>query len=501
MVFEDRGENPDMSEEGLDLFFREMDVFSKPSIGFHIPGHVGMRAFTHQDCINLISMDTTELSSSDDLHDPQGAVRRAADYAAGLFGSGTSVFICSGSTTGIQVMLSSVLTEASHLLMPRAVHMSVPGALSFLDCSYSFVSVLPAGAAEASPIGVLSPEILESALSRNPHITDVLITSPDYYGQCADIASLSEIAHRHMCRLLVDEAHGAHFAFGGESFAPTAMQAGADISVQSLHKTLPALTMASILHISRTAMQTGRVSSDRVMKMLRLFETSSPSFVIAASAERAMRYMEHIGKAAMETTAAEVMILSERISRLSGLRSYPSSNTSHRDPFRLVIKTNDGKWYAPDIMHALEKKGIFIEMADPVSLVLPMTVFHGKTDYDALFDSLKIITDDPTGHGIRRPDDLNEIDRHLRQLYAGSAHRQMSIRNAYWNNPASESCDLLGAAGRTCADLVMISPPGIPLLWPGEIIEKNIIAFLLDISSHKMHVSGISDKMIQVLKE
>lgn len=209
----------DLLSDAPALYFRHGSTGnssdSRNPIGFHVPGHAGGRFFSAQDCVDLINADTTELSSTDDLHHPGDKVLQVVKNASEAFGSEHSVLLCSGATTGLRVMISAVLDQSTCLLLQRAVHFSVPNTLSLIDCRYMFTPVEEARKSDRSPIGILTSEVLDKQLTEHPEITDVLITSPDYYGACADIKSLAKIAHQHGCRLLVDEAHGAHFIFSG----------------------------------------------------------------------------------------------------------------------------------------------------------------------------------------------------------------------------------------------------------------------------------------------
>lgn len=436
-------------------------------IGFHVPGHAGTRFFSTQDCVDLIRADTTELSSTDDLHNPGDTVKCVAGKASEAFGSGFSVLLCSGSTTGIRIMISAVLEKSTCLLLQRSVHFSVPYTLSLIGCRYVFAPVSIAEKTDRSPLGLLTPELLERQLSEHPEITDVFITSPDYYGQCANIKAIAQAAHQFSCRLLVDEAHGAHFAFGGEHFPQTAMLSGADICVQSLHKTLPALTPAAILHVSEAALSGKKVSRAKIYEMLRVFETSSPSFVIAASAELAISHMKLFGLGALNKTANDVFMLAERIGKIPGLTVFPSTGQPEGDPLRMVIRTSEAKIFAPDLQKALEKRGIFVEFSDPVSLVLIFTIFHIEQDFDKLFSAISEIMANPEENDLRRPEDLEIIDELIRKCYVRMPDTVKPIREAVWNNEKTDHDHCLSLP-------VLLCPPGIPIVWPGEKIPPAV---------------------------
>jgi len=479
----------DMSSDAPELYFRRHGAGKGDPVGFHVPGHTGSRFFTEQDCIDLIRSDTTELSTTDDLHHPGNTVNRVAQKAADTFGSGFSVLLCSGATTGIRIMLSAVLDSTTCLLLQRSVHFSVPYTLSLIGCRYVFAPVEKAGKSDRSPLGVLTPEILESRLAQDSDITDVFITSPDYYGECADINALAMISHQHGCRLLVDEAHGAHFIFGGDRFPKPAMLSGADMCVQSLHKTLPALTPAAILHVSEAALNEKKVSRERIYEMLRVFETSSPSFVIAASAELAISHMNRFGSDALEKTASEVIKLAERIGTIPGIETFPSSGKPVGDPLRMVIRTTKSNIFAPDLQQALEKRGIFVEFSDPVSLVLIFTIFHDEKDFDKLFFAINEIMANPDENSLRRPDDLQDLEALIRKCYAMLPDVVQPLREAVWHKKGSDRM------GTGLSLPVLLYPPGIPLVWPGEQIPQEVLDLSNKISGLGVRLSGLPENV------
>lgn len=480
----------DISSDSPELYFRHIssgnEKATDETIGFHIPGHTGGRFFTDQNCVDLIRADTTELSSTDDLHHPGNTVNHVAQKTADAFGSGFSVLLCSGSTTGIRIMLSAVLDSNTLLLLQRSVHFSVPYTLSLIGCRYVFAPGDAAGKSDRSPFGEMTPVTLEKQLAEHPDITDVLITSPDYYGKCADLKALAGIAHQHGCRLLVDEAHGAHFIFGDKRFPLPAMSAGADMCVQSLHKTLPALTPSAILHVSETALAGEKVSRERIYEMLRVFETSSPSFVIAASAELAISHMLRFGSDALRKTSDEVFSLAEKIRAIPGLQTFPSSDNPDGDPLRMVIRTSEAGIFAPDLQSALEKRGIFIEFSDPVSLVLVFSIFHEKKDFDRLYSAISEIMTRPTDNNLRKPGELGSVDELIRKCYAIIPEACTPIREAVWHRSASDLVQNVSSIP------VQLYPPGIPLVWPGERVPDEVYKLSNKVSGLGIRLSGLT---------
>ncbi|MDD4095567.1 MAG: aminotransferase class I/II-fold pyridoxal phosphate-dependent enzyme [Oscillospiraceae bacterium] len=475
------------------VFFSQTASLNNKKIGFHVPGHIGARFFDDRDCRRLIDEDTTELSSTDDLHDPKGPVLESLRFAAEVFGSAYSFFLCSGTTTGLRIMLSAVLDEASVLLTSRPVHMSVVWTLSIIGCKYLFLPHKDPGLEGSAPLSMADAKEMEDYLAVHPEITDILITSPDYYGRCANLCEYAKVAHRHGCRLLVDEAHGAHFAFGGDSFPETAMKAGADIAVQSLHKTLPALTPAAILHVSEEAQASGRVSRSRIAERLRIYETSSPSFTIAASSDMAIRRMKQAGPEVFERTAKQVRLLAGELRNIPGISVDAPTEEFTFDPLRLTIHTEASGYYAPDIRDALERRGIFIEFADPVRLLAIFSVLHEDREFESFSSAMRQIMEQPEKEGLRRPEKLSEISRLMTRAYAGCPEQVMPLREAVFARRGASPIQLSASAGRVCASPVAFYPPGIPVIWPGEKVPAELTELLFLAQGLGLSLTGLSD--------
>lgn len=462
-----------------------------------MPGHVGARFFDDLDCRRLIDEDTTELSSTDDLHDPRGPVADSLRFAADVFGSGYSYFLCSGTTTGLRIMLASVLNRSSVLLLCRPVHMSVVWTLSIIGCRYVFLPQDAVFSDLSSPFCAMSAKSLEEFLLAHPEVTDVLITSPDYYGRCSDIRGIEKVAHRFGCRLLADEAHGAHFAFGGECFPETAMEAGADISVQSLHKTLPALTPASILHVAGEADDSGRVSRARIAESLRIFETSSPSFTISASSDLAIRRMKQAGPETFDRAAKRVRSLVSELRKIPGLLLDGDDDTRDRDPLRLTVNTERTGIFAPDIQTALERRGIFVEFSDPVRLVAIFSVLHEDREFELFSSAMREILLDPEKERLRSPENLSELSRSMTRAYTLCPERVIALREAVFDRAGTSLIRLPDISGRVSASAVGFYPPGIPVIWPGEKVPGELSDLLLRAQDLGLGLSGLTDGLFE----
>jgi len=488
---------PSVDYSGLHLWNMSARTVKHP--GFHMPGHAGARFFSPDYAGAIIKADTTEMSSSDDLHHPVGPARLAMQESSRIYGSEETIFVTTGSTTGIHVMLASVVTPDTFLLLPRTVHMSVLHAITLLDIKYAFI-LYPESAQDSFYLfPQLTADVLSRAMERYPEATDILLVTPDYYGKCADLPALAQIAHAGGCRLLVDEAHGSHFAFAEDLFPPDAMSSGADICVQSLHKTLPALTMASQIHISSAAVKSGRISVSRVWSMLSMFETSSPSFVIAASSEYALAWMKEFGYKALAEKTKEIENFIMRLSSSPSLQNIKCELSMHADQLHLVLKTSPVQAFAPDLMRLLEDRGIYIEFADLQRLVLIISPWQSKYDFDILFNALFDCAGQICIRNMQTVQTVFAADRTWGELLTGIPQKAVSLKSAVFGGHERKSVDLSEARGKICASAIAPYPPGIAVLWPGEIISKEHIELLQTLCNLEFEVRGIDKGKIDII--
>ena len=246
---------------------------------FHMPGH---KRTDKLEFPNPYSMDITEIEGFDNLHHPEGILKEAQMRASELFGSKASFYLINGSTSGILSAISAALPPRGALLMSRNSHKSAYHAAYLRELNTIYL--MPA-ATEFGISGSISPASVEQALQENPGIGAVFITSPTYDGIVSDIQAIAGIAHSHNLPLIVDEAHGAHFMFS-RKFPSPALRCGADIAIQSLHKTLPCLTQCALLHVNSK-----RIGLSLIKRFLDIYQTSSPSYLLMSSIEQCLRFL------------------------------------------------------------------------------------------------------------------------------------------------------------------------------------------------------------------
>ncbi len=476
-------------------------------VSFHMPGHSDGRAFPDGFASALASFDTTELPWTDDLNHPAGPAREAMDLAAAAFGAGWTRFATCGATCALLAAVAALCPRGSRVLVLRPCHRSVAAAVALLGLDPAFPA--PGPARPPSPLARADAAAVAAALAADPTIRTVIATSPDYYGAVSDLAALAAAAHARGASLLVDEAHGAHFAFVAGA-PPTALACGADVVVHSAHKTLPALTQAALLHVSRDALATGRVEAGRVEEALRTFHTSSPSFPIAASIDAA--------RAALEREAKHGDGFARRIRAVSALRRRlgDAAAAEASDPLRIVVDVRDLGLAGFEAARRLAERGIAVEMGDPGRIVLLPGLFadatpggEGFADLDAFeraYAEMARVVRSESSSGpasVRRP--RSPVwplpPEAFGALLSAPAERVLPPSAAVdaRMRGVTDAVPLADAVGRAVAVPLVPYPPGIALVWPGERLDAARAALLAALEAQGATVSGIDHGRIACL--
>lgn len=411
--------------------------------------------------------DLTQVAGLDDLHRPVGALKQAQDLAARTWGADRTWFLVNGSSCGNHAMILATVGPGDPIAVPRDAHRSVLGGLLLAGARPVY---LPSR--HDPELGVAGPVVAESV---PPGVRAVLFTSVTPYGAVADSRALVQAAHARGAVALADEAWGPHLRFLPDG-PLSAVQAGADLVVQSAHKLLPALSQSSLLH------QNGaRVDPDRVSDVLRLLQSTSPFFPLLAGLDLVRAQMDDEGRAVFARLASLGDHAREALARVPGLRVFRPD-----DPTRLVFSALDLGYEGPEVERELRRQGIQVEMADPRNVVALLTPGHGEGDVDRLAEVLRRLP--------RRP---------AKPVPAGwepppPARQSMSLRDAFY--APSAPVPLREAAGRTCAEWITPYPPGIPLLCPGEVFTQELVETLRRELAAGVPLEGPADPFLATVR-
>ncbi|KAF1678506.1 MULTISPECIES: aminotransferase class I/II-fold pyridoxal phosphate-dependent enzyme [Bacillus] len=446
------------------------------SHSFHVPGHHNGDVF-FDDAKSifdpLLTIDVTELAGLDDLHHPSGVIKEAQELVSQLYGSADSFFLVNGTTVGNLAMILSVCEQGETILVQRNCHKSVFHAVDLAGAEPVY---LTPDIDKAMHVPTHVPlDTIKKALAAYPDAKGLVLTNPTYYGHSADLTEIISEAHHYGIPVLVDEAHGAHFVLG-KPFPVSALEMGADIVVQSAHKTLPAMTMGSYLHLNSSC----RIERNLVAEYLNRLQSSSPSYPIMASLDIARAYIQHI---------IEEQKLSDILRRIQSLKQTfdsllhveavkPDDPRMIMDPLKLCIRSKRGH-SGYTLQNILERVNVFTELADEnqVLLVLPL---GGKRGIN--IETIKSIDEEIE----KTPPDRMFTSAE----WSAQPVTVLPFRKKVLQTFKKEYVDFDAAAGRVNAEDIIPYPPGIPLIMAGERITAESVQKLSRLISMKTHVQG-----------
>lgn len=448
---------------------RLIDLKNSDEYPMHMPGH--KRNIDNPSLRDVAAVDITEIAGYDDLYEADGMLRRAMDRAARVAHSDESWLLVNGSTVGILTAISSVAGPGEKILVARNCHKSVYHAIEIrgLEADFIYPEI------QDDLCQPVNPDEIEVMLGRSEYRA-VVITSPTYEGIVSDIEEIARVCHSQGVVLIVDEAHGAHFGYH-QGFPKSAIMHG-DIVIQSLHKTLPALTQTGLLHINGNM-----VDREKVRRYLQIYQTSSPSYVLMASIDECMEQIEKQGSSLWENF---FRYREEFDNRLKDLEHMSIIRTD--DPCKIVISTRGTSITGQELSGLLlSRYHIQMEMAGAAYAVAIVTCNDTSEGFDRLARALAEIDTELTE---------GEVTVDYSLLY-GKRLQATSIDNALRNRV---QINLKEAVGKICSDYIMVYPPGIPYIVPGEIIAESTVEALEKLKESGLQVRGISDGKIYVMK-
>ncbi len=463
----------------------------------HVPGH--KRHILRNNGLPY-SLDVTELASTDNLHRPKGLIKEAMDRAAELYGAKKTFFLVNGSSCGILAAIGTAAKRRGCIIAARNSHISVFNAIRINDLKPRFI--MPQICDSLGICASVMPETVEKAIKCTPSAEAVVITSPTYEGVLSDIRSIAGICHSHNIPLIVDEAHGAHLKFlkiGGDIYE-SALDSGADLVIQSAHKTLPALTQSAFIHVARESI----IDTVRLSEQLSIYESSSPSYILMASLDEAVDILFKEGDVLFERLSGNITKLNEALSELKCLKTF-------------IFKNNEEGVFAKDPTRLLINSGTAGLDGEALAMLLRKD-FRIETEMSAGKNVLAVATIGDTEEGFERfRDALLRIDKDMynkRDIMPGSPE-SVPLAKLFKNDPIIQSAklteseqtkvcpeahdsfgigadsgyagacdsdyeyiDIRASKGRYCGEFITLSPPGIPLLIPGERVSGEAV-FLL----------------------
>lgn len=497
----------------------DMAIYNKLSyihkselISFHMPGHKYGRIFEklgydkYMD--KLYKLDTTEILGTDNLHNAKGIIKISQENIKNILFAGMNqydkdnldlVYLVNGSSCGIEAAIMTACKSRTSIIINRGCHQSAYNACMLGRIEPIFVAE-QINEENNVLMGASNQDYIE-AIKSNPHASAVFITRPTYYGMSQDIDELVSFAHENNMMVIVDEAHGAHFGLS-HLLPKSAVYSGADMVIQSVHKTLPSITQTSIMIYRKSTVDKSRLSS-----ILSMVETSSPSYMMMMSIEICFDIYEKKGLVLMQNLINNIYIFRRD---LKDYKVFPTS-----DPTKIFVNTIEKGINGYDFAKVLRYRyNIQVELANYNGVLFLATIANTKSDFDkTLFamedilekklfgalvdfneDSQEVLKQSKTGSigSIYRSEAI-EID-----LPVGIPPRKMSLDKAFDSD--KEDIKIEDALNRISGEFVIPYPPGIAVLAPGEVIDQELIDFLVEARKLKIDINGLESQSFNTIK-
>ena len=492
---------------------------------FHMPGHKRREI---PDGIpggfpDPYGIDITEIDGFDNLHHAEGILKDAMETAAAIYGADRSWYLVNGSTCGILSAVFATTENGGKILTARNCHKVVYHAicLNRLEAEYLY----PEEITEFGINGGIRAEDVRKALEKDAmrcagnsgdvrgkitKIQAVLITSPTYEGVVSDIRAIADVAHEYGIPLIVDEAHGAHLEYADQchSFPKSALEYGADIVIQSLHKTLPCFTQTAILHVKGKL-----VDQDRISRYLSMFQTSSPSYLFMAGMERCIRYMDGDGRNGMVRYEKRLEHFMERMEGLQVLEVLDREicgkyrTVAGWDPSKIVVSTMRAEdFHGEELAETLRRKyHLEMEMTAPEYVIAMTSLMDTEEGFERLGTALLEIDGalrrrmDPDQQKEKGEPKEKERCETPEATESKVSHpiRRMLICEAM--DADTERTAFQDTVGKVSAEFVYLYPPGIPIIAPGEVFTDAIVEKIMAYKAAGLLVQGPADPDADVI--
>ncbi len=447
------------------LYDRLLKLKAQGNLPMHMPGHKRNTILLKEPF--PFDLDITEIKGFDNLHNPSGILLEGQERAARLYGAKESFYVINGSSAGVLASLWAATQHGDEILMGRHSHKSVYNGVELMGLKPHYL--LPTKNLEWDIAESITPDSVAKALDAHPEVSCVLITSPTYEGVVSPVEEIAAVVHAKGIPLIVDAAHGAHFGFS-EGFPNNPVTCGADLVINSLHKTLPALTQTGLVHVSGDL-----VDPKRLERGLSIFQTTSPSYLLMASIDSCLRWLENEGPAAFKAYEKALEIFSQKVEGLLRLRILDYGDHRNKkmegiwalDRGKLLISTKGTSLSGSDLdARLIEQYAIELEMPGVTYAVGLTSVADTEASLGALADA------------------LIDVDRHLEEMIdKGGDEVDYSLPDQLVSpseavRERGEPMVLGEAAGHMALEAMWAYPPGIPIILPGEQIDEGFIAYV-----------------------
>ncbi len=478
-------------KNGVTQFLLE-HAAEKP-VSFHMPGHKGSDIYKKYgyDAFlnNFIDCDITEIPGADNLFQTEGIIRETAEHYRSLYDVKKSYLLINGTSGGLIAAILASVPQGKKLVMARNCHKSVFNALTLggIEPVYAYPSMVE----EYGISGPVEPEEIARCLDENPDAQAVILPSPNYYGICSDIKAIADEVHARGKVLIVDQAHGAHLKFmAGEPLA--AEECGADIVVNSTHKTLCSFTQSAVLNYN-----SDRVEQYVLEDKLQAIQSTSPSYLLMASLDINADILKEHGEELFSAWQKNIDDFYAKAAAVPGLKLMEVPGAMDKTKINIDMSSYgiDGN----QLEEILMEKGIYAELVTGNILMCMTGIGNTAEDYEKLLEALKCIAEE-------RAFDKESAERNSFAGAEGSdkadnsgAALWMKRRALHEIPKKKQQVHIDESAGLICASSIIPYPPGIPFVCPGEEIGTEEIEYIKLLRNRGEKVIGVDENMCVVV--
>jgi arginine decarboxylase len=457
-------------------------------IPFHVPGHKQGRGLSElRDYLGqrVLNMDVNGMKDLDYINNPSGVILEAEKLCAAIFGADYAYFLVNGTTSGVQAMIMSVCDPGSEIIIPRNAHKSTIGGIILSGAIPVYIQ--PEIHKELGMAMGITVENLKKTIKQHPHARAVFVINPTYYGVSSDLKAIVSIAHRHNMAVLVDEAHGAHMSFH-ENFPVTAMQAGADMSAASMHKTAGSMTQSSVL-----LFKSKRLSPQRVKQVLSLSYTSSTSYILLCSLDVARKQLALYGREMLLHTLQLARWAREEINKIEALYCFGKEmigipGCHNFDETKVGIHVRPLGFTGYEMETKLrDEYNIQMELSDLYNTLAIFSIGDLTEHVTQLVNALK---------DIAQKTEKREFKNSTRIIHC--PEMIVSPRDAFYS--PKKNMPLSQCSGEIAGEMIMAYPPGIPVICMGERITPDIIEYIQRLKEEQCHLQGTADPDVNYLQ-
>lgn len=446
-------------KKGIEKFLR--DHAALDPVSFHMPGHKGSHIYRENGYGEFLDMimdcDITEIPGADNLFQTESIIAETMEKYRELYAVKKSYLLVNGSSGGLIAAILASVDRGKKLVMARNCHKSIFNALPLGDITP--VYAYPETVSEYGVLGEVSVAEISRCLDENPEAEAVILPSPNYYGICSDVRSIAEEVHKRGKILIVDQAHGAHLRFFGkfgiEGFPQSAEEQGADMVINSIHKTLASWTQSAVLNVC-----TERVDLALLEDKLQTIESSSPSYPMMATLDINAELLLEKGEGLMTNWAENLAFFHEEAKNISGLVIMETPTLDHT---KLNIDMSAYGVNGNELEELLMDKGIFVELVTGNIVMCMSGIGNRRCDFERLIGALREIAAERTLGACEKPEQPEALTEKL-------VLTELPKEKVYV--PMAE------AVGKVCASSIIPYPPGVPIACPGELLTAEVLEYV-----------------------